>query len=349
MKLILGAGAAVLTLVPLAAMAQAAPTSTVQIYGRLDLAANVHKLSGASGTRKAVSSDTSLIGFRGTEDLGGGRAAYFKMEHGFMGDTGAAANAGTFWNREVYVGLRDAALGSVELGTHWTPHIFLTGKTDPFGRAQTGAQFTLLQGAGVRGYTVQLANSVAYISPVWGGFQGRAMIQAPEGAVAKNRSFGLEYTKDKLYVGLAYDDANVTGAAVGQPAVASTRSKTLGLGATYNLDVVKLYGYVQQNKVSGLETVNGYQAGISAPVGSGEFRANYSHTDRSTAKASLFAVGYAHHLSRRTQVYTTAAKLDNRGAARFNMWPSSQDFGAAGAPAAGQDVTGFQVGMRHLF
>jgi predicted porin len=43
--------------------------------------------------------NSSRIGIRGTEDLGGGLKAGFVLEHGFAADTGAAAGS-TFWGRE---------------------------------------------------------------------------------------------------------------------------------------------------------------------------------------------------------------------------------------------------------
>jgi GBP family porin len=342
------AGTALLCLTPLCATAQYAPTAdpSLQIYGRLDASVNVQKYSGESGSRKAVSSDTSLIGFRATEQLGNGRAAYFKMESGLSVDKGTQASPAAFWNREVFVGLSDASLGAVELGTHWTPAIWLAGKVDPFVRSQLGAQFTLLQGTGVRGYAVQFANSVAYVSPNLAGLQGRVMLQAPEGALGKNRALGLDYARDRLFVGLSYDDTEATGASVGQPLVGATRSKTLGVGATYRFDAAKLFGYVQQNRVANLSNVNGYLVGVAVPVGPGEFRASYAHTNRSNAQASLAAVGYNYFLSKRSLVYATVAQLDNSGTAAFGMWPSSQDFAA---PRGGQDIKGIQFGVRHTF
>jgi predicted porin len=181
------------------------------------------------------------------------------------------------------------------------------------------------------------------------GFTGRLMLSAPEGALAKNYGASLTYQHDRLYVAAAYDDAQTAGATVGLPAVPDTRSKTFAIGATYRLDVAKLFGYIQNNRVSDLPSVNGYLLGATVPFGAGEFRVSTLHTNRDGAEASLLAVGYAYHLSKRTQVYTSAARLSNDGKAHFGMWPGSQELNATGVPTAGQDVSGFQVGMRHTF
>ncbi|MES2888956.1 MAG: porin [Pseudomonadota bacterium] len=333
-------------LLPLLAAAQ---TSSVELYGRIDLGINAIKYQGESGTRKTLSSDTSLFGLRGTEQLGGGLSAYFKLESGFQADTGTQSNATTFFNRESYVGLRDATLGAIDLGAHWSPFIFLTGKTDPFARAQTGAQLSMLQGSAVRGYTAMLPNSVQYLSPtLFGGLNMRLLVQMREDTPNKNLAASAEYTADRLYVGLATDRIEVARATIGAPGAGFVFSQTTGLGATYRFDGFKLFGYLQHNKVDTLASAKGYLLGLTVPAGSGEFRASWIQNQRATGDASLFAVGYAHNLSKRTMVYTSAALLDNSGASRIAMFPSSQDMGTR-VPALGQDLRGIQVGVRHLF
>jgi GBP family porin len=330
------------------AHAQQASTANVQLYGRLDLSANAIKYSGGPN-RQTLSSDTSLFGFRGVEDLGGGLSAYFKLESGISPDLGAQGNATRLFNRESLVGLRDERFGAIQLGSQWTPILWLSSATDPFGRAMTGAQFTLFQGLAARGYTNQFSNAVQYITPKLAGFTGRLMVSAPEGTLNKNRAAGIDYSVDRLYAGLVYQSEQTDGTTLGIRSIGATRSNTLALGASYRMDVAKLFGYAQTNHVSGQPNATGYMAGATVPVGQGEFRVSAMHTNRSNADASLFAVGYAYFLSKRTMLYTSAARLDNKGASRYAMWPSSQDVGAAGAPAAGQDVTGVQFGMRHLF
>lgn len=344
-------GAVPFALLPLIAAAQFVPgkDSSVQLYGRLDASINAIQYDGESGSRKTVSSDTSLFGLRGTEQLGNGLSAYFKLESGFQVDTGTQSSATTFWNRESFVGLSDRQLGAIELGAHWSPFIFVTGKSDPFARAQTGAQQGMFQGHPVRGYTAMLPNSVLYASPtLFGGLNIRALAQLPEGTSNKNVAASFEYTDDRLYVGLALDRIEVSNATVGVPGAGFTHSQTTGLGATYRFDAFKLFGYLQDNKVDTQSSARGYLLGVTVPVGAGEFRASWIKNQRDTGDASLVAVGYAHALSKRTMVYTTAALLDNSTGTRIAMFPSSQDMGTR-VPALGQDLRGFQIGVRHTF
>src|SRR4051812_1346092 len=83
-----------LTLAPVAAAllcAVAAPAfaqSSVTIYGRLNESVENQKAGTGSSVWRLVN-DSSRIGFKGTEDLGGGLKAGFQIEHGFSPDTGA--------------------------------------------------------------------------------------------------------------------------------------------------------------------------------------------------------------------------------------------------------------------
>jgi len=165
---------------------------------------------------------------------------------------------------------------------------------------------------------------------------------------ARHRSASLVYERDRLYAAVVHEDAGVTGAAVGLRSVEATRSRTTALAATYRFDLLKLHAYVQHNRVPGLPSATGHLLGATVPTGSGQFTASMLRTNRANARASLFAVGYTHHLSKRTHLYTSAARLNNKDAARYRMWPSSQDVDAS-ILQPGQDMTGFQFGIRHDF
>jgi len=348
--------AAVLGL-PTLAMGQ---TSSVQIYGRIDVSVNLQKTSStastASQSRKFVSADTPWLGFRGSEDLGGGYRAYFKMEHGFNADTGTLASPvpGQFWNREVYVGLGSATLGSVQLGSQYTPSLIMTARIDPFRRSNTGAIFPMfMQGlAGPLGYTAAFNNSLQYISPSLAGLQAKLLIGATEGVAPGGRplSSALEYSLGReLFAALSYDKVKIAGAAVGLPAQPAVDLVTTQLGATYAFSAVKLHGYYIKVKPEGATGMKGGMLGVSVPVGLGEFAASVQRRDVSDAAnsdARTVALQYTHFLSKRTLVYIGGAKQTNEGNANFGVWPSRLD---AGVSPAGADVSGYQIGMRHHF
>ena len=335
---------AALTLLGASALGAGAQTS-VTLYGRVDGAIYAQSRSQPGASQVSLSSDTSHFGFRGREDLGGGRSAIFKLESQF--DMSSGASTATFFNREAYVGLADQRLGTLQLGSMWGPSVWISGKADAFGRAQLGAVQTLLQGAGNRGNTFQFNNAVQYISPKIGDVFGRAYVQAAEGApTGRNYALALDYTRGPAFVGLAFDSAQISGSTVGLPAVA-VRAKTLGVGGSYDFGVARLYGYYQRNRVPGLSNANSANLSAAVPVGSGEWRAAFGHWDRpNDAGVRRLALGYAHFLSKRTQVYASFAKLRNEGRSTTMLFPISQDSPPA---LAGQNVRAIGVGVRHLF
>lgn len=340
------------SLLALAALASmgAHAQSNVTLYGRLDVSVNALRFSGPNATsERTVSSDTSYWGLRGVEDLGGGNSAYFKLESQFQADTGVQGNTTTFFNRESYVGLRSERLGSLALGAQFTPHIWLTGKVDPFSRGYLGHIANLFQGA-PRGYQPVMNNAVQYTTPNLGGVTGRIMAGAREGGLGTTHGAGLEYGAGPLTLGVTYDALNVTAASVGLPgAQPSVRSRTIGLGASYDFKVVRVMGYYQTNDADRLARVDGWMLGAIVPVGQGSIRVGYSANNlTTTGEARQLAIGYTHLLSKRTTVYTTIAKTTNDGTTA-SLWPARQDLAGRGLPAAGQDVQGFQVGIRHLF
>ena len=99
--------AAMATLTSGAALAQ----SSVTIYGRLN--ESVERVKDGSTSTTQLVDNSSRIGFKGTEDLGGGLKAFFLIEHGFSADTGRAS--ATFWGRESNVGV-EGSFGKVYKG-----------------------------------------------------------------------------------------------------------------------------------------------------------------------------------------------------------------------------------------
>lgn len=336
--------------VPALASAQYAPTATssTQIYGRIDLSLNSQKRTGTSQRDSAVSSDVSFLGIRGTEDLGGGLKAYFKMEQGLDASSGTAGSTTQLWNREVFVGLSSDAHGALQLGTAWAPAVWLSGRVDPFGRSQLGASQSIFQGTATRGYSVQFLNSIQYVSPVISNFQGRLYVAAGEGTPSKGTGALLDYRTKDLYVGLMYDRVGVAGATVGLPSLAQTNASTLAIGATYKLPLAKLSIYGQQNRTDGLPNVSGTSLGLTVPVGTGEIRTSYSRVGSGAGAAKLMAVGYHHALSTRTSVYASVGRMDNGARTRFSLSPSAPDF-SKNPMALGQDATGIGIGFRHTF
>ncbi len=98
------------------------------------------------------------------------------------------------------------------------------------------------------------------------------------------------------------------------------------------------------------QDASSYQFGAHYKLGNGRLMASYAHQDddlASNSDADLFAIGYNHFLSKRTDIYTVAAIIKNQNDGQYTP-------GTAGSPGGftklpGEDGRAFQVGIRHRF
>jgi predicted porin len=198
------------SLVALAAMAVAgiaSAQSSVTLFGVVDAGVSYYtnKTENAFGqgfksSQWAASSsgyNSSRLGFRGTEDLGGGLAASFWLEAGLNNDTGAGqtipglaatsnGGGGLTFNRRSTVSL-SGAFGEVRIGRDYTPTFWNDTVFDPFGTNGVGTNLISTangfssSGAITNGFTannqyVRASNSVGYfLPPNLGGFYGQFM------------------------------------------------------------------------------------------------------------------------------------------------------------------------------
>ena len=206
--------AAALLVLPAIAQAQ----STVTVYGRVD--AGISKENdGTTTLAGGVNSSDKLqlrnnsgsrLGFRGTEDLGGGLKALFQIEHRFNVDTGASTST-TFWNGKSIVGL-SGGFGTVTLGRDYTPAWYVGNEMDPFGFstiAQMGSA------ASVPGTVARAPNMANYQTPVFSGVKGRLQYSFKESSQSGARDglgFNVEYERGPAYLGLGYERPARAGA-----------------------------------------------------------------------------------------------------------------------------------------
>ena len=322
-----------------------------------------------------LSSDISYWGIRGTEELGGGMHAYFKLESGFFinnGETQATQGGATpIFNRESYVGL-GSDWGSIQAGSQWSPSLFVQVKSDPFQRHSDGSGITLTQQTpgNIRGFLgwTPVSNAVEYISPNLGGFSGRALYafsNSTDGLSGLNQfaAASLEYAAGPLYLGLSYEDDHTVAPGPIVPASTST-DKTFGLGASYDFQFVKLFGFVMKNTLAvpaGARPAPGvlaFNTGLNVPIGNGKIEAAYGHekmADTIGGNANFYSIGYIYNLSKRTYLYASTAAIKNGSASHYALWPTDQIYapptvaGGAGLPGMGQNLTDLQIGLHHNF
>jgi predicted porin len=350
----------------LAASGASFAQSSVTLFGIVDATLAFGKGSLADKTQLTNSGyNSSRLGFRGTEDLGGGLNASFWLEAGLANDSGNGAGTSTnnqapaatalaapdsarlanaqglTFNRRSTVSL-GGGFGELRLGRDYTPQFWNHTVFDPFGTNGVGTS-QVLSGAG--GATqVRASNSIGYFLPGnLGGFYGQGQYHFGENgtAVPATEKDGNGYG---LRVGFANGPINVALATSKTTNSVNGDVKSTNVGASYNLGVAKISALYATDKNSIAADTKGFLLGVNAPVGAGEIRAAYS-TNQSdaptTPKAKKLALGYVHNLSKRTAVYATFARVANSGgsAAALN----------GAATAADSNSTGYDFGVRHSF
>lgn len=332
----------------LAAQAQ----SSVTLYGRVvagvDYQSNVYDpATGGSGNLwRAVGNQwgTSMLGFKGEEDLGGGLHALFTLESGFSIDD-AKFNGAGFFNRRTFVGLR-SGWGTLKLGkdlsisdAHWA--------LDPTGQQFIGSA-TLVRGRNWGGHD----NMISYETPSWGGLRVLALTglgEQPQGASRLRKdALSVSYTAPTFELRAIYDvarDAN------GRFSDLYTTSRNLTLGGTVTLSALKLFaGYEQLSAPDSAAGVPnkarqywmGARYKVSGPltlIGAG-YRTTVNNGGGS---ANLFMAGADYALSKRTLLYASVGNVRNGGNANFSVETTNNN------PAPGGSQTGFYVGMAHSF
>lgn len=107
--------------IPATGLAQG--TGGIQIYGTMAAGVTHRSNTSGGGSINELGNSpltASLIGFRGTENLGGDMTALFRLESALNTDTGTVgatvAGSGKFWNRQSFVGIGMGSGGTVTLG-----------------------------------------------------------------------------------------------------------------------------------------------------------------------------------------------------------------------------------------
>lgn len=114
--------------------------SSVTLYGIVDngigYQSSATTLGSTSGGRSLVKMTTGVyaadrLGFKGVEDLGGQSQAIFALEEGFNAANGAEATSGLMFSRLAYVGLTNAAFGTLTAGRQYSAYYTLLQPFSP--------------------------------------------------------------------------------------------------------------------------------------------------------------------------------------------------------------------------
>jgi len=367
----------------------ASAQSSVTLYGVVDNAFSyVSNQKGHSNFYMSQGNlQASKFGLVGSEDLGGGTKAIFRLESGFNSLTGAQSTAGYLFNRQAYVGLANDRYGTVTLGRQYTPYFNMVGALGPTG-VLTGATGAHPGDIDALDTTLRFNNSVTYLSPTLAGLRMSAQyaLGGVPGSVANGSNFSAAFRYDYQPVSIAAGYVKLkdvaTSAALGSFAInspvnngyASARSAQLfaaaGRYSWHDLMVGLNYSNVQYAPGNGslfldkavfntYGVIATYRVTPSVTVGGG-----YSFTQQSKANGIDDPAHYqqisfeqTYNLSTRTTLYALEAYQHASGKALIAAGSGVSIADAVAVvgdsqnttPSSGPSQFVGMVGLRHAF
>ncbi len=295
----------------------------------------------------------SRLGFKGTEDLGGGLKANFTVEMG-IDPTEARLDSATagLANRQSYVGL-EGGFGVLNIGRQYTLIHGVQGAMDPNGNATAAGWL-----AGLTNST-RFDDMIAYTTPTFSGFNatvgmslaGSETSTAPGATKSGDvTTVAAAYTNGPLTVRAAYEATKKTALSLTEPGdLAATAfsdaladRKMTSIGASYDLGVAKV-SYLNTSAKAGSAADNAKATsnnfGVTVPMGALTLAASLSNgkiTDTGTTfgKGTGYQLGASYALSKRTNAYAFLGEAKSK---------------PTGNAAANGKHSTMAAGLRHTF
>jgi predicted porin len=334
--------------------------SSLNIYGILDTGVQWSD-TGVPGGAKKIENATgnsagTRLGFRGTEDLGGGLKAVFNLEMGIAIDSGELITFGepadTVFGRRSVVGL-SGGFGELLLGREYTPGWQTIFRTDRF---RFGLPGTISTASGLA--VSRASNGIFYYTPVMAGFRGRFAYTFGREA-ADPRDLGrvvganLEYRSGPVYLSAA---AQTRRDLAPGSTTDTTSLREHGFGAEYDAGRFAFStGYWRSNPVTatagGVDESRAVWLGASMKLGAGQIQAQVTRTNlevfgRGDGRALTAGLAYIHALSKRTSLYAAIGTVRNNANARM---PLNTGTSRIGGTVFDADPRATLVGIRHDF
>jgi predicted porin len=347
-----------------AAVAAPAMAQNVTIYGVLDVGYGESKVSNINTVNSTKTKDSGTegqasgnrIGFRGTEDLGGGLKAGFVVEMSMTPtETGSGIGA---TNRQSFVSL-SGSFGEVAIGRFNTLTKVIQD-SNTFGGPGFGIGWTtqmiaadnVVTGANSEfsGLNAErISNTIQYKTPTFSGFSAAIQLAnnttdasntAGKASTGKGTIVGLNYSAGPLALAVASKDIDTRATETNS----DRTSKHTAFLATYDFGTAKVF-FVYNDASNKAEAATlkakyeDYSIGVRVPLGNLALLAQYSDGEyKSAANPSIktdlkgYQLGAQYSLSKRTTAY---AYYGDDEAKRTGV--------------ASADRSGFALGVRHTF
>lgn len=356
-KLIALAVAGVLA-APLAAQAE------VEIYGQarmsVDFSNNDDTTVGQDDAAMSVSSNKSRLGFKGSEDLGGGLKGLWQIEQGVDFDTGSFGSE----NRDTFLGL-GGNFGTVLAGKLSTPYRTSTERLDVFmdTKADYNAIIGSVGGAGLTGDTnignLRVNNALAYVTPDMNGFRGTLayvtnyndllggsgdnLPRSEDDGEMDAFSLSATYDNGPLFVAAAYEVLNGLTAVPG----GFDDTAAFKVGGSWNFGQGSTVGAVWESiDLGGTDNDRtAFYLSGAHKMDAITLKAAYAMADEMgnqvDSGATQLSLGASYDLSKTTEAYVLYTQVSNDRFADYGL-ESIEGFGDS-------DVSSFSLGINHKF
>jgi len=346
-----------------------ADNGNVTVYGVFDVTfESVHNdKTTRSNYSPQVLTNSSRLGFKGREDLGGGLQAIYQLE-AQVNATGADGTPGTLFNsqRNSNVGLK-GDFGMLFAGYWDTPYKMSRKKVQMLENDSTFAAINIIGRESLSGASfVTRQPSLQYWSPNFNGFEVKLGYKpagddntpvAPGIDVSKTVvSLATSYENERFYLTYGYeamDDVKTTLTASTYTAVANLTNRAnrvIGVykfkdgqaGLTYErLDIAQAASSTATVARNAWSLSGKYKMGNSHVGG---FYTRADDTDGTPdSGAQQFTVRYGYNFSKRTELYGAYTNLNNDTNGKYKFESKAVD------SPAGSTSTGLGVGIVHIF
>ena len=327
----------------------ASAQSSVTVSGVIDLDVN-SQTSAATGQRITSLQNggyqTSFVQFAGTEDLGGGMKADFRLGTFFQANNGEDGRftGDSFFSRDANIGLA-GDFGRVTLGRQISPLYLSTLLFNPFDDSFAFSPiiqhtYNAFAAGNVINADSGYSNAVSYSTPNFQGLSATFLYtMAGQIGISNSYSANVLYFHGPFAATLAFENTttDATNTFVGAYQIGSTQ-KVAQLGMSYDFAPVKLFFQYERNDTplavtggpvtNATSDLNTFQVGAKIHAGSGNILASYAQTG-GWVDHKTFSAGYDYDLSKRTDIY--AMYMNDRAADYVDT------------------VNSYSVGIRHRF
>ena len=356
--------------------------SSVSVYGILDVGYSgiSTRASSTTTTTKTQTNkfdqsaeSTSRLGFKGSEDLGGGTSAFFTAEFQlYPQDATLTGNTnGGLLNRQSFVGLKQAGYGQFALGTQYTPVFNAVAATDP-GQTNNAVGSVIYPANGsdvtTSAFTIRSSNALTVQSDSFKGVRLGGMYAANNkdatqtgpttGGTTNVNGYGLtaDYTWNKLYAVAAYQSfRNETTSSSTATPVATAMTNNNGtnvvdgqtyVGTTYDFGILKAYASWVNRKATSVLNSNQFAKRQGQQIGVRAFVTPTVETWASVGNGRYTAYGANQPTANFTGYQAGANYYLSKRTNLYGIFGSTQTSSTSnGAAGANQ----YAMGVRHTF